>query len=341
MKKVRIWALMLAVLLAVLLAVSPLCALADMPSEPMDVFYVNDFADVISAADEAAMIALGTALEDACGAQVVAVTVNFLDGLDAEEYGYQLFNKWKLGQAGKNNGVLALLATGDRQMWTTVGTGLESKLTASITGSYIDDYAIVPHFLDANENPKKNITNDDFSKAARANYEALCQKVASIYGVSLAGAQANTGNEGSTYNYGSSRTSSSEGIGIMGIIIGIIVLVVVAKIIGSIFRSAGNASGCLFGWMLGRGSSRHNRWHRPPPPPPFMGGGPRPRSRPPGGHSTGSFGGGFGGFGGGGRSGGGGSSRGGGGGGSFGGGGGGGRSGGGGGSRGGGAGRKF
>lgn len=327
MKNKRILGLVTACIIALMM---PLVALAAVPDSPMEAFYVNDFADVIKSDDAAEMIALGTALEDETTAQVVATTVKWLDGMDIEEYGYQLFNKWGIGQKDKNNGVLILIAEGDREIHITVGEGLESKLPPSVTGAYIDDYAY------------DYLKNNDFSSGMKALYDAIAKKVGSIYGVSSLNASPqqyytetnNTGyynNNGYGYDAGNYRSSSGGGFGgIMGIIIGIIVLVVIFSIVGSLLRSAGNAGGCLTGWILGRSTrpryGRGRSMWMPPPPPPRG-----PRTRPPGGRSTGSFGGGFGGFGGGGRSGGGGRA----------GGGGGSRSGGGGSSRGGGAGRKF
>lgn len=337
MMKKRGWA----VFFAALLCCVPLLALAAIPEKPMDVFYVNDYADVIGASDEQEMVALGTRLEDLTGAQVVAVAVPFLDGLDIEEYCAQLFNQWQLGQKDKNNGVLLLLSIGDRLVHTTVGKGLEASLPASVLGKFEDDYG-VPHFAD-----------DDFSLGMRNNYTALCNKVASIYGVSLVPESAGGGavDDGYTYDYDYNYVYdygyrdvygfSFGGISFMNIIVGIIVLMVILSIVRSIFRpmrsrGSGGFPGFLFGWFMGRGSRPYGHGHyrqhhrTPPPPPPHMGGGPRPR--PPAGRSSGGLGG-FGGFGGGGRSGGG-----------FGGGGrsgGGPRSGGGGSTRGGGAGRKF
>ncbi len=293
MKKLRVFGVPLALWVVLL----PLFALADIPKEPMQAFFVNDFADVISKEDEAEMLELGQAVQDQSEAQVVAVTVNFLDGMESEEYAAQLFNKWELGQKGKNNGVLLLLSIGDREIWTTVGEGLEKKLSPAITGQYTDDYAI-PY-----------LKVDDYSTGMLENYRALCEKVASIYGFSLSASQgqnqAGTDQGDNTSYYGDNWSNSwGGGSSIVGLFMGFAVLMIILSIIRSVFRATGNATGCLFGWMLGRSTSRHNRWHRTPPPP-FMGGG--PRHRPPGGRSTGSFGGGgFGGFGGGGRSGGGG-----------------------------------
>jgi len=270
--------------LCLALCILPLVGMAAIPQTPMEAFYVNDFADVISEGDAQEMLALGKALEDATGAQVVAVAVLFLDGMDVEDYGIELFNTWGLGSAEANNGVLLLVSIGDRDITTIVGTGLETKLPASVTGRYTDDYA-VPY-----------LSNDDFSTGIQKNYRALCDKVASIYGVSLAG----QGHENYSYNEYNGEGETS----VMDIIIGVVVLFIIFSIVRSIFRSAGNMGGCLFGWMLGRGARPRGRWHRPHRPPMGGGFGPRPpRPRPPGGRSTGGFGGGSS-FGGGSRSGG-------------------------------------
>lgn len=333
MMKNRWICLLMAMAFAVLL---PLSAQAAIPSEPMTAFYANDYADVISSANEQTMVSIGTQLEDETTAQLVAVTVNFLDGLDIEEYGYQLFNSWGLGQADENNGVLLIMSVGDRDIRIIVGKGLESSLSPATTGALLDDYAI-PYLAD-----------DDFSQGMLSAYEALADKIASIYGVNLTQSsqpvsQTNSnsyGNNNSGYydDYGYQNTSSGGGFGgVMEIIIGIIVLVAIVAVVGSIFRSRGNggscmstSSCCLLGWLAGRGGGGgrpygggRSMWM---PPPPRTGG---RSTRPPGGRSTGGFGGG-GSFGGG-RTGGGGSA---------------GRSsgprsGGGGGTRGGGAGRKF
>ncbi|MCL1963750.1 MAG: TPM domain-containing protein, partial [Firmicutes bacterium] len=261
--------LLICLVLSLLLAGVPLCGLAAVPSAPMEAFYVNDFADVISDADRRAMLAMGQALEDATGAQVVAVTVRFLDGMDMEEYCYQLFDKWGIGEAKKNNGVLLLISIGDREIRTVVGRGMEKELPASVTDSYTDEYAY------------SYLENDDFSTGLRENYRALCEKVASVYGKSLAGANSdqNVGNGAYSFEF------MDGGIDFMWIGIALFVLAIIFSIVRSVFRAAWSAPGCLFGWILGQGMNR-GYGHRPRPPF-FMGGphhhpGPRPpRPRPP------------------------------------------------------------
>lgn len=305
MKRTRhIGGITLALLLCL---VSITSAWAAVPSQWMDAFYVNDFAGVITTEDQNTMLAQGEALDAATGAQVILVTTNFFDGMTDEEYGYQIYTTWKIGQEDDQNGVVILLGVGERAIHITVGEDLESKLPPSVTGAYIDDYAI-PHLSQGSE---------DYSKAMTELYNVVVNKVASIYGVSLgangqAGAVGSTepngtyvsGNSGYTGNEYDNGSFGGFGMDVIWMIVGLVVVVAVIAIVIGLIRSAGNASGCLFGWMLGRGSRPYRRrsmW-MPPPPPPRGGGGPRPR--PPAGRSPGSFGGG-GGFGGGGRSGGG------------------------------------
>lgn len=285
-------------LLMLLLCIAlPINAFAAVPQKPMEAFYVNDFADVMNEDDANQMIALGTALEDACGAQVVAVVVSFLDGMDIEEYGTQLFEAWKLGAVDKDNGVLILLSVGDREITTILGTGIEDKFTHAVTGSYHDKYAI-PYFLD-----------NDFSQGMRADYQAHCDKVASIYGVSLkkSSAQQNNnagvGSNGYNYDYDYTYTTTEGGISGVEIILGIIVILVILSLARTTRRGIRRmgmprhrASWWFWpAWHWHSGPSHHAGPQRPRPPR----NGP-PRQGPPSGRSTGtgSFGGGFGGFGG-------------------------------------------
>ncbi len=274
--------------------------------EPMPALYVNDYADVISDEAETEMLALGEALDEKTGAQIVVVTVDFFDGPDIESYANAIFDSWRMGDKTKNNGFLVVLSVGDRAIQPTVGAGLEKYLSFSALGSIADTYAI-PY-----------LAKDDYSTGLLEYYKAIVNKVASVYGVSATGqtkpevAPDGSGygyNNDYNYSYGGSTVASDGGIGFMGLIIGFVVLMIILSIVRSVFRGMGSAPGCLFGWFLGRGMGGWGggwgrRWHHHPRPP--MGPGPRP-PRSTGGFGGGGFGGGggFKGFGGGSRSGGG------------------------------------
>jgi uncharacterized protein len=69
--------------------------------------------------------------------QVVVVTLPTLQGYSIEDFGYQLGRYWKIGQAGKNNGVLLVIAPNERKMRIEVGYGLEPILTDAISSSIV------------------------------------------------------------------------------------------------------------------------------------------------------------------------------------------------------------
>ena len=87
--------------------------------------------------------------EAATGNQVVVATLNNLQGLSIEEYGYQLGRAWGIGQKGKDNGVLLIVVPGLRKVRIEVGYGLEGVLTDALSGNIIQA-VILPAFRAGN-----------------------------------------------------------------------------------------------------------------------------------------------------------------------------------------------
>jgi len=83
--------------------------------------------------------------EEKTGNQLAVLTVPSLGGTGIEEYALAVFKVWKLGQKGKDNGLLVVVAPVDRRMRIEVGYGLESVITDGIAGSIIRD-VMTPHF---------------------------------------------------------------------------------------------------------------------------------------------------------------------------------------------------
>lgn len=61
--------------------------------------------------------------------QIAVLTIESLEGETIEAFSLKVAEQWKLGQKGKDNGVLLLVAKGDRKMRIEVGYGLEGTLT--------------------------------------------------------------------------------------------------------------------------------------------------------------------------------------------------------------------
>ena len=85
------------------------------------------------------------AFENRSGIQLVVVSIDSLDGETIEEYGYQLGRHWGIGQKGKNNGVLLLIAQDERKVRIEVGYGLEGALPDAIAANIIQT-RILPAF---------------------------------------------------------------------------------------------------------------------------------------------------------------------------------------------------
>lgn len=129
-------AVLLTVLVLVLMAV-PAFAVA-LPDAPTG--YVYDGANVLSSSTESYIERTGSALAEACGAEVVVATVDFTDGEDIADYAYDLFNKWGIGDKKSNNGLLILLSIGAEDYYAEPGVGLTDVFTGGVLDAMLYDY---------------------------------------------------------------------------------------------------------------------------------------------------------------------------------------------------------
>lgn len=147
---VRALAMRMAAALSVLAAALVLCAAAiAAPTFPPLTGQIVDNAGLLSAEDRMAIEAELKALEAQSTDQLVVVTVPSLDGYDIADYGYRLGRHWGIGQAGKDNGVLLIVAPNERKVRIEVGRGLEPVVT-DLMSKIIIENAILPEFRGGN-----------------------------------------------------------------------------------------------------------------------------------------------------------------------------------------------
>jgi uncharacterized protein len=113
------------------------------PAHPSQ--YVVDLAGVLDADTRAGLNARLKALENETATQMVVLTINSLEGEAIENFSHQTAVKWRIGQKGKDNGVLLTVAVKDRKYRIEVGYGLESTLPDSLVGSLGREF-LVPNF---------------------------------------------------------------------------------------------------------------------------------------------------------------------------------------------------
>src|SRR5581483_6094037 len=106
---------------------------------------VVDNAHLLNATTAATIDAKLAALEQKTGDQVVVVTLPTLQGYEIEDYGYQLGRAWGIGQKGKNNGALLIVAPNEHRVRIEVGYGLEGTLTDAVSRLIIEN-ASLPRF---------------------------------------------------------------------------------------------------------------------------------------------------------------------------------------------------
>lgn len=107
--------------------------------------YVTDLAGVLAEQDIARIEQLLRQYDEQTSNQFVVLIVPSLDGEAIEEYSMRVAEKNLIGQKGKDNGLLFLVAVEDRKMRFEVGYGLEPVLTDAATSLIISDL-VVPQF---------------------------------------------------------------------------------------------------------------------------------------------------------------------------------------------------
>ena len=110
---------------------------------------VNDRAGVMSESERTELTAYLSDVNAQTGVQIAVLTVKSLEGDSIESYSMKVAEKWKLGQADKDNGALLVVAIDDRALRIEVGYGLEPVLTDAKSGLIIRN-KIVPWFKSGN-----------------------------------------------------------------------------------------------------------------------------------------------------------------------------------------------
>jgi uncharacterized protein len=138
---------------------------------------VNDAAGVVDPQSRAEIERITRLLEQATGDAVVVATIpTFAPAADIREYAVKQFENGGrgIGQRGKDNGVLILLAVQDRKVWIEVGYGLEGPITDGFAGETSRQY-MVPAFR-----------SGDYGAGLLAGVTRIVGRIADERGVTIA-----------------------------------------------------------------------------------------------------------------------------------------------------------
>ena len=106
---------------------------------------VVDDANILDPQTRAVLTDKLAAFEAKTTDQLVVVTLKSLQGTSVEDFGVELGRRWQIGQKGKYNGVLLIVAPNERKVRIEVGYGLEGALTDAVSRLIIEN-AITPRF---------------------------------------------------------------------------------------------------------------------------------------------------------------------------------------------------
>lgn len=108
---------------------------------------VVDLAGVLDAQQKQTLESELAALEKRKGSQIAVLLVLSTEPEDIAQYAIRVFDQWKLGRKGVNDGVLLIVAKDDRRMRIEVGRGLEGAIPDAATARILRDY-VKPKFRD-------------------------------------------------------------------------------------------------------------------------------------------------------------------------------------------------
>ncbi len=135
---------LLPILLLVGLAL-PAAAQEIPPRPPPSEGLVIDRAGVLSPSEETAIERRLVAFDDTSSSQIVVVILPSLGGADAASFATELGRAWGVGQEGRDNGVVVLVSTGDREVFIATGYGLEGAIPDAVAARIVRN-VIVPAF---------------------------------------------------------------------------------------------------------------------------------------------------------------------------------------------------
>ncbi len=109
--------------------------------------FVNDYAGVLTSDQKSNLENNLRDYNQKTTNEIAVLFVKSLDGEDINDFAVKVFENWKIGKKGKDNGILFVAAIEDRKMKIEVGYGLEPNLTDAQAGDIIRN-VISPQYKD-------------------------------------------------------------------------------------------------------------------------------------------------------------------------------------------------
>ena len=198
-------------------------------SMPQPQNYVNDYAGVLNQQTKDDLDQLCGELDRQAHAQIFVAIVHKIEGAGSvDEFGNELFAKWKPGPKESNRGILILLSMDDHKRWIEVGYGLEGILPDGKVGDIGRD--MVPDLKAGNVN-----------SAVRTGVDEISDVITKDAGITLQTPEAQP----------QRASHASSGGGIFGLLFFLFILFLFLRGGGGRGGPGGFLTGMLIGDLLG------------------------------------------------------------------------------------------
>lgn len=203
---------------------------------------VNDYALLLSAKQQDLLSKKIRHFKDSTGNVLVIITQkNLFDATLNQRYSIEdaalgYFNKWKIGEKDKNNGVLIFVAREERQVRIATGKGIDSILTDEDCRSIINEY-LIPSFK-----------NNDYYKGLNEGVDALMNTLDAEVFIAASTPTIESPVNNRSYTYDASQGRSVDPINIsIGLVIALILLIMAGTFFSNNHNSCTTGYGTTYG----------------------------------------------------------------------------------------------
>jgi uncharacterized protein len=132
---------------------------------------VTDYTNTLSPDNKQQLESKLVAYNDSTSTQIAVVIMKSTGNYDINDYAQQLLRKWGIGQKDKNNGILVLVAVGDRKVSIQTGYGAEGAVPDILTQQIIQN-DFKPHFKQGDYYGGLDAGTTNLIKAMKGEYKA-------------------------------------------------------------------------------------------------------------------------------------------------------------------------
>lgn len=139
------------------------------PSPPKKATSLYDSANILSANEQKSLERKLVRYSDSTSTQIVVITVETIKGEEISMLATEWAHQWGIGQKGKDNGILILLAKTERKVQIATGYGVEHLLTDALSSRIVRNI-MIPNFKNGNYYEGLNQSTDAIFEILNGEY---------------------------------------------------------------------------------------------------------------------------------------------------------------------------